>query len=132
MDDDLRKLAALVGFAEAPCPGCRPACPNCGGTGRLWVGHDVSLSDDGLFRFLRGVPWGATPDYETKIQRTPPVERQALVRALVRCGLASTPEQVAEQLLIGVVEAARILQRLSRDGLIAAAGVAAAIAARVA
>jgi len=56
-------------------------------------------------------------------------DRQALILALFRYGLASTPEDVAQELKIGVREAVTICRRLARDGLIHAAGVAVTLAA---
>ncbi|MEW6270748.1 MAG: hypothetical protein AB1689_15805 [Thermodesulfobacteriota bacterium] len=53
----LRSLAAREGFEETTCPSCEgrddvAPCPNCGGSGRLWVSGARSLSDAGLRRLL--------------------------------------------------------------------------------
>jgi len=56
-------------------------------------------------------------------------DRQALVLALFRYGLASTAEDVAQELKVGVQEAMTICRRLARAGLIHAAAVAISFAA---
>jgi len=58
MPDDGRsreELAVLLGYEKRACGGCDPAsaspsCPNCEGSGHVWVNVQSSLSDAGLDR----------------------------------------------------------------------------------
>lgn len=67
---ELRALADTWGFEPIECGVCADGaaaaegttCPNCAGSGRLWVGRASTLSDVGLLRLRSTTPQSVRRD----------------------------------------------------------------------